>query len=131
MKFSYARFSETVQRPVIPIVLLYGDQSVTYEVLVDSGADMNIFDLELAEELGIDVTSGVAAEVVSATGDAKEIYIHALRLRVDDHEFETRAAFMAEPSQDYGLAGQRGFFDQFIVQFDYAARELELTVAEP
>jgi hypothetical protein len=36
-------------------------------VLVDSGADINVFDEELAEALGIDLKAGVAAEVMGPT----------------------------------------------------------------
>lgn len=60
MKFDYKTFGKNVEgeliiKPIIPITLK-GKDSVRYEVLVDSGADICIFDLELAELIGIDVS---------------------------------------------------------------------------
>lgn len=46
MQFPYKKFGEYL-RPVIPIKIKYNNASVGYEVLVDSGADLCIFDAEI------------------------------------------------------------------------------------
>lgn len=48
MKFKYKKFGPFL-RPVIPVKLKYQDRSIGYEVLVDSGADLCIFDAEIGE----------------------------------------------------------------------------------
>ena len=53
MKFSYKQINDETYRPIIPIKLTRKNESVNYEVLVDSGADLNIFDAEMAEVIGI------------------------------------------------------------------------------
>jgi hypothetical protein len=49
MKFDYKKFGPGVIRPIIPIKVLYNGQIVSYNVLVDSGADMCLFDSQIGE----------------------------------------------------------------------------------
>jgi hypothetical protein len=70
MKYHYKRYSPTTLRPVVPIVLKNGNTRIGYEVLVDSGADLCIFDAEIGEALGIDVKKGKPKEVFGVGGKA-------------------------------------------------------------
>ncbi len=100
MKFRYKKYGQ-VLRPVIEIrVRGKKDESVRYEVLVDSGADLCLFDAEIGEAVGIKVADGKPREV-----------------------FMPQVAGRAMP---YGLVGQRGFFDAFVVKFDLHKEEVEL-----
>lgn len=54
MKFNHKKLAPGVLRPIIPIAVGHNDFFVSYEVLVDSGADMCIFDAEIGELLGIE-----------------------------------------------------------------------------
>jgi len=92
---------------------------------VDSGADLCIFDAELTEELELDLEQGERAVVAGATGNLQDVYIHPVELTVGHHTFGARVAFMAT-THPYGLAGQSGFFSQFIITFDQSTEELEL-----
>ena len=47
MKFYYKRYSANTLRPVIPVKLKSGEMSIGYEVLVDSGADICIFNYSI------------------------------------------------------------------------------------
>ena len=53
MKFYYKKLGPDLFRPIIPINLIYRNKEISYEVLIDSGADFSIFDSEIAEVLGI------------------------------------------------------------------------------
>jgi hypothetical protein len=94
-------------------------------MLIDSGADMNILDSEVAKDLGIKLESGTLATFMGVTGEAETVYVHEVTFTVGSESFKTRAAFLARP-QPHGLAGQRGFFDHFRVIFDLLAEEVEL-----
>jgi hypothetical protein len=69
MRFEYKRFDQPqgapIERPVIPIVLRNvrdpATPAIAYEALVDSGSDRNIFPAEIADLLGIDLTSDPTA----------------------------------------------------------------------
>jgi hypothetical protein len=125
MRFAYKRYSDVHVRPVIPVRVATADRWIDYEVLVDSGADLCIFDAELAERLGLDLESGEPAVVAGATGGAHDVFIHPVELTVGPRTFGARVAFMST-SEPYGLAGQRGFFSQFRVTFDQPKGQLEL-----
>lgn len=58
MKFSYKYYTPGILRPVLPIKVVNGGTVVGYEVLVDSGADVNIFDREIGELIGLDIEGG-------------------------------------------------------------------------
>lgn len=126
MRFSYTRYSATVMRPVIPVTLKYERRAIDCDLMIDSGADINVLDTELAEALGIDLTRAVQGEIVAATGDIKRVFVHPVTVVVGGATLKTRAAFMADAAADYGLAGQQGFFDHFAISFMRKDEELEL-----
>lgn len=126
MTFRYTRFSNTVVRPVVRVGIQHGHRALDYDVLIDSGADMNVFDADLAQALGINLTSGDPVDIVGATGEPGSAFIHPVTLTVGKHTLTAPLAFMSAATP-YGLAGQRGFFDQFRVTFDLPAEVIELT----
>lgn len=125
VKFKYTKYSSTVLRPVITAEVRSGKHAVKYDLLVDSGADINVVNAELADQLGLKLETGVPASVIGPTGYPKDVFIHPIELRVGGQKIKTRAAFM-EIDNPYGLAGQRGFFDAFRVAFDLRAEEIKL-----
>lgn len=127
MKFSYKKYGPEIIRPVIAIGVGYGDKAVRYEVLVDSGADICIFDAEIGEILGIDVESGEPQLVSGITGAHQPYYVHDVSLVVGGWKHEIKAGFMPRLGADnYGVVGQIGFFDRHAVKFEYGKEELEL-----
>ena len=126
MKFKYTRYGQGIFRPVIPIEVI-GRQAVPYEVLVDSGADINIFDAEIGTLAGIDVQAGEPSTLVGATGVEEIFYLHTVDLLIGDVKFRTTVGFLPNMTRNgYGVVGQRGFFDKFIVKFDLLKEEVEL-----
>lgn len=100
-----------------------------YEVLVDSGADFCIFSSEAGEALGFDVKKGKMREVFGVGGKASLYYLHKVQIEVGGWMYEIEAGFMpdvAGRTMPYGLVGQRGFFENFIVKFDLIKEEIEL-----
>ena len=127
MKFRYKRYGPGILRPVIPIQLQYRGRSVDYEVLVYSGADSCIFDAGIAEILGIDLESGELGRVGGITGAVEPYYIHPVTIVVGGWPHNIRAGFLRNIARGgYGIVGQNGFFDIFIVKFDLLKEEVEL-----
>jgi hypothetical protein len=132
VKFSYTRYSESVLRPVIPITLHHDAAVADYTVLIDSGADINVFAYELAEYLGIDVQTGEARTFVGVSGRPEEFFLHPIKLEVGNQVIPVEAGFARSMDQKpYGIVGQRGFFDQFRVMFDLTTEVIELTPRRP
>ena len=128
MKFRYKKCGPGILRPVIPIEITYKDTSVQYEVLVDSGADVCIFDAQIGELLGINITKGEKYSVSGITGKSEPYYVHTVKIKVGGWPFSIAAGFFPNISKisGYGVVGQRGFFDIFTVKFDLIKEEIEL-----
>lgn len=127
MKFKYKRCGRDALRPVVPVELVNGSRTIPYEVLVDSGADMSIFDAEIGELAGIDVEAGEKRSLGGVTGAAEIFYVHKVTLVIGGLEFKTLVGFLPRmASFGYGVVGQRGFFDRFVVKFDFLKEEVEL-----
>jgi len=129
MKFSYKKYPNSILRPVIPIKLKNKELEIGYEVLVDSGADLCIFDAEMGEAIGVDIKKGKMREVFGVGGKASIYYLHKVSIEVGGWSYDIEAGFMlnvAGKVMQYGLVGQKGFFDIFIVKFDLLKEEIEL-----
>lgn len=88
---------------------------------------MSFFDAELAKVLGLDLSSGEKHEVVGVTGVPVEYYVHTITVRVGGQECTMAVGFLEGLSNfGYGLVGQLGFFEAFIVRFDLLKEEIEL-----
>ena len=56
-------------------------------------------------------------------------YLYKVKIEVGGWEYEIEAGFMttvAGHAIPYGLVGQKGFFDIFVVKFDLLKEEIEL-----
>lgn len=126
MKFKYKSYGSDILRPVIQIEIHHNNLEIPYEVLVDSGADVCIFDSGLADIVGIDLVKGTKKQIVGATGFPEEMYIHTVHIVVDNLKFKIEAGFMNIHANSYGIVGQNGFFDKFKVSFDLKKKEIEL-----
>ena len=116
-------------RPVIPVTIQYGETKIGYQVLVDSGADLCIFHEEIGTALGINVRTGEKHEVFDVGGKASFYYLHTITLIVGGWPYKIEAGFMPDVAgrvMPYGVVGQKGFFDLFIVKFDLLKEEIEL-----
>jgi hypothetical protein len=127
MRLKYTSLDGTIKRPYADIEVSSGSKSASYLVLVDSGADINLFSAEIGDALGLDIPSGKPLSVWGATGDEQTFYVHPITVTLGDISIETSAAFADVPHlESAGLAGQNGFFNYFVIKFDADAGEFEL-----
>ncbi|HEY4493237.1 MAG TPA: hypothetical protein VJB98_01300 [Candidatus Paceibacterota bacterium] len=132
MKFPYARFGvvgkEILKRPVVPVTLKNDGKKVKYYALIDSGADLPIFDASLCDLLGINLMSGdpiVFGGAESSRGSLA--YVHNITLEIGSKIIKTKIAFATNLADfGHGLLGQSGFFDKFVVKFNYSKGEIEI-----
>ena len=111
--------SSRLPRPFIPLSLRYKDRTVKIKALVDSGADFCMFDGELLSMLNIDLTKLEKITINGVSGAAAG-YVAHIEIGVEGHFFPAPAVFSFDFSPDEfgGLAGQLGFFDIYIVEFN-------------
>lgn len=137
MKFPYVRFPSRPSsafprrhsslRPVIPIRLLSKNSDpIKYFALIDSGADDCIFHASIGEAIGIDIKSG-ASNNYEGIGEGKiDAYFHTIPLEIGGWEFKCFVGFSYHLGGDYGILGQNGFFDLFVVELDLKKEEVQL-----
>lgn len=137
MKFEYQKIGvkpseafparKFILRPVIPVILEYGGKKVGYKALIDSGADYNIFHAAIGEILGLDIKSGKRETFGGISGEKLAAYFHFVNVEVGSWQYKLYCGFSYDiPLFGYGVLGQKGFFDKFIVKFDLSRAEIEL-----
>jgi len=129
VKFSpSSKRRKTVWRPVIEIILLYAKRLVSYPVLIDSGADYNVFHSGVADALGINLVSRKKRKIYGLGEQPLKGYEHKVGLRmVGLKTIETKAIFTRElSSHAFGVLGNEGFFNHFKVQFDYKKKIIDV-----
>jgi hypothetical protein len=126
MKFKYRYLRDNssatrgfVQMPMLQVRLAHNDKHTDIVALVDSGAADSLFDMHVAEDLGLHLkNSAEQREYFGVAGQSVVGYIHKVRLQVQGFSewIDTEAAFL-DASQPYQLLGQAGFFDSYEVTF--------------
>ena len=128
MKFKYKKFNASFLRPVVPITISVGEKKVNYEVLIDSGADMCIFDAEIGELLGLEIEKGEPHPVSGIVANQTIFYyIHPVIVKVGHCSRKMFVGFSRNIARcGYGIVGQKDFFETFIVKFNLRHQEIEL-----
>jgi len=112
--------TETFGEVTIPVakILLQGKQEETaIDVIVDTGAVISIFPKSLCDILGLDFEKGQQSYVKTATGENIPIRIHKLKIRINDHKFQARAAFSTIENVPY-ILGRLDILDKIEIKFE-------------
>lgn len=120
-KFKYKKIDD-FYRPFIDISLRNDNSTCKYAVLIDSGADFNIFHGDIAKLLNLDLTGLEEIEFGGIKEDKAPCkgYVAGVEIGIDGQFYNAPVVFSFDiSSSGYGILGQRGFFEHFIVQFDY------------
>ena len=137
MKFKYHKlnlappsdfFGKFILKPIIPVKISKSDIVLQYAALIDSGADFCIFDAEIGEYLGLNVRSGQRTNFggIQERGGASA-FLHKIKVNVGGWDYETTVGFSYDIAKNgFGILGQKGFFDIFVVKFDLLKEEIEL-----
>jgi hypothetical protein len=137
MKFRYQKIAtkeseafperKFILRPVIPVILEHKGKKVGYRALIDSGADYNIFHTQIGEILELNIKSGKKEIFGGISGEKMTAYFHYLNAEIGGWEYKLYCGFSyGIPPFGYGVVGQKGFFDIFVVKFDLLKEEIEL-----
>lgn len=138
MKFPYIKgkinppspfFGKILIRPIIPLKIKLKGNEINHLALVDSGADMCVFDMSLADYLDIDLSKAKKIDISGVTGVPLVGLIAEVKLEVGGHEFKTEVGFSDNISPNgFGFVGQKGFFEFFTVKFNFEKEEIELSL---
>lgn len=131
MKFRYKKFcsidGRVVFRPVIPIELIYKNKTQRYEALIDSGADFCIFHADIGSFLGIPIIKGRVEDIGGISGIPARSFIHSIQIGIGGTKIDADVRFSGEIAPfGFGVLGQVGFFDKFVVKFDFQKKVIEI-----
>lgn len=117
LSFPYKTDAKENSFPVIPLSLKFSNKKKEFFALVDSGATISIFGHEVAESLGIDVTSGQEIYIGGVGGRIKG-YIHKLEVEIAGKQFICPMVFSYEYLVSFNLLGRATFFKKFKITFE-------------
>ncbi len=123
--FTYIKLG-SYYRPIIPIALKEGNEIIDFPALVDSGSDFNVFPGFLADFLGINLTQVKQKQITGLSGSATS-YPYALEVGIAGKFYRAPLVFSYDTTlNNFGLLGQVGFFDRFVVEFDQRNKVITL-----
>ena len=135
MRFPYVKYLVTpsdvepaqyVYRPVIPIKLCLDERVITFDGLVDSGADECTFPGWIAKTLGHNVEKG-EKKIFKGIGGLVTGYLHKTKLKLNGIEFTSDVYYSHKwDDMPFGLLGQASFFSVFDVNFSYKEKSILL-----
>ena len=114
-------------RPVIQIDFDSPNGGLSYLVLIDSGADYCLFHATIGEQLGLEIKKGTPLTFYGTSGEPQKAYFHNITFKIGGHEHVANVGFSYEMEKlAYGILGQDGFFDQWVIKFEYHKENVEL-----
>ena len=125
MVYPYLTFTNTIRRPIIDIIVKAENNFAIYPVLIDSGADYCIFNIELAKALRIKLTSK-RTNFRGVGKDKIEGFWGKVEIKLGNYSYQTKAIFADISNFGHGILGQQGFFDHFDVNLSYQKQTIEI-----
>lgn len=114
--------------PVIPIGIEYKGQLIKYEALIDSGADMNLLPWSIAELFGFKKEEADIMSIHGISGDPLKAYFFKIIIVVGGTIRHAVECGFSEnlPEINWGFLGQKGFFNNYRIEFDYQKEAITL-----
>lgn len=116
-------------RPYIPfrVSLNHGNPSPHIDGLLDSGSDRNLFPLDLARMLGIDLKKCKPVTITGIGGIQIPSYTAQINIWINNEKYPTEADF--SQNQQIPLLGRHGFFNLFpSIEFNENGRYVEIVL---
>lgn len=104
------RYPTSDEGIVLPVSLSLGDENVVARARLDTGSADCLFHRSLAEQLGIDVESGVLGRYRTMAGPFTA-YGHEVTLRTLGLEWDALVYFHSGAGRDSNFLGRRGWLD--------------------
>lgn len=125
MKYRYSAFTpleintKWTKRPILQIEVFGADESKNFGALIDSGADISLFNIEIAEALGIPLSSAHERKFTGISGTIPGYLVEKVKIRIEgiNDALMIPVCFVQSPTVGL-LLGQEGFFDQCRIKFE-------------
>lgn len=136
MKFPYFKLPsfdpnlKWIARPYIPIRLTGPKGFWEGYGLIDSGADRSLFNIQIAEKIGLNLAGGQLENFGGIEGGTLRASLQKVSLQVIgmSREIEITAGFVKSTGVA-AILGQEGFFDSFRIKFERDHGIVEINLA--
>lgn len=124
------RKTHSTYRPLIPVEISSGGQKLLTYGLIDSGADVCLFGADLCQRLELNLKKG-KKQVLRGIGKGTVVfYLHFLTLHIGKSAVKTEIGFSDNVKHiPFSILGQKGFFENFLVAFNYPKKWVEVIKA--
>ena len=123
------------QRPIVAVtVILSNQRPVLFDALVDTGADVSLFPMSIADRLGLDLSQQPEVTVFAAVGGQCYYRLHdvELELRRPPEVFRWKASVgFVDREMSYAILGTRGFFQLFDLTYSHSREFIDIVSASP
>jgi len=137
MKYDYTCFVppdrslKWIRRSIITIEIFGPKDSKEFDALIDSGADNALFNEEIAELLGIDLSRAKPVKLTGISGqlDGRRLEDVKIKLKNFDEAVKIPICFVKSPTVGV-LLGQEGFFDKYRIKFEKDHNSFEVNTVK-
>jgi len=110
--------------PIIPVVI-EGREKTIVHALVDSGATISLFHINIAEDIGIDLKDAEQVYLAGIGGYVKAYIKKRVKISVEElGSTMIPIAFTEYIASDVAILGRQGFFESFEITFREWERKL-------
>ncbi|MBI2263198.1 hypothetical protein HY373_01510 [Candidatus Berkelbacteria bacterium] len=116
-----------ISRPVIPIRIYGPIDNIAIDALIDSGADISLFNLEIGKRLGLDFSDSQIENFLGIGGDGIAAYIYEIEVKIlgMPNSIKIKAGFADSPNV-IAILGQEDFFDAYRIKFEKYRNIIEI-----
>ena len=111
--------------PIVPVRVACNKRHQWIWALLDSGADISLFNASIARILGVSPELGTLLPLLGVLEQAEiRSYVHQVNLAVKGlGSVDTIAAFTKDENYPHlAILGRRGFFENFRIEFEFNQR---------
>ncbi len=134
MRFPYLKLPSIIPglkwtaRPYIRIRLSGSQGNWEGYALIDSGADRSLFNIQIAEALGLDLSEAPVENFGGIEGGNLKAKLHKVKAQIIgmNEEIEIMAGFI-DSNGVAAILGQDGFFDAYKIKFEKDHGVIEIT----
>ncbi len=125
---------QAIRRPIIAVTI-HGPHglSLQTDALVDTGSDVTLFSIDVANRLKIDLTGLPSAPVMTAVGPIATYQPYHLELEIrrppDVIRWIANAGFLPRP-MSLSILGTKGFFEFFDLNYSSRRHTVEIAADE-
>lgn len=127
VEFPYLKDASGHYAPIVYLQVWTGNRWLYLQAYVDSGASWTIFHADVAELLGLRLSSRNRRYMALGNGNVIPVVLHRIRVKFAGVELRVPVGFSETLRVGFNLMGRAGFFDQFAMCFNDRARLLTAT----